>query len=200
MARSLFSSLADQSVPLSGRHCRGGRLVLQALGHHVRPSAQQRVLPLAATSLATSPQPASWLLGRRSAQSGSAHNGHHAHRTEGAEPVGPAVWEGVLRIRLSSVDYHYRRAAHEAANRRVMHPGMAVRQDCIERNGLSVTDAARILGVDRQTLSNLLNARSGISPEMAVRLEKAFGTPARDWLLRQLDYELAEVMSSGQQD
>ena len=75
-----------------------------------------------------------------------------------------------------------------------MHPGTTVRQDCIEKNGLSVTDAARILGVDRQTLSNLLNARSGISPEMAVRLEKAFGTPAREWLTRQLDYELAEVM------
>jgi addiction module HigA family antidote len=70
-----------------------------------------------------------------------------------------------------------------------------VRQDCLERNGLSVTDAARILGVDRQTLSNLLNARSGISPEMAVRLEKAFSTPAREWLIRQLEYELAEVMS-----
>ena len=75
-----------------------------------------------------------------------------------------------------------------------MHPGTMVRQDCLERNGLSVTDAARILGVDRQTLSNLLNARSGISPEMAVRLEKAFGTSAREWLIRQLDYELAEVM------
>jgi addiction module HigA family antidote len=76
-----------------------------------------------------------------------------------------------------------------------MHPGTMVRQDCLERNGLSVTDAARILGVDRQTLSNLLNARSGISPEMAVRLEKAFSTPAREWLIRQLEYELAEVMS-----
>jgi len=75
-----------------------------------------------------------------------------------------------------------------------MHPGTTVRQDCLEKNGLSVTDAARILGVDRQTLSNLLNARSGISPEMAVRLEKAFGTPAREWLIRQLDYELTEVM------
>ena len=74
------------------------------------------------------------------------------------------------------------------------HPGATVREDCIERNGLSVTDAARILGVDRQTLSNLLNARSGISPEMAVRLEKAFGTPAREWLIRQLNYELAGVM------
>lgn len=75
-----------------------------------------------------------------------------------------------------------------------MHPGTTVRQDCLERYGLSVTDAARILGVDRQTLSNLLNARSGISPEMAVRLEKAFGTSAREWLIRQLDYELSEVM------
>lgn len=75
-----------------------------------------------------------------------------------------------------------------------MHPGMTVRQDCLEKNGLSVTDAARVLCVDRQTLSNLLNARSGISPEMAVRLEKAFGTSAREWLMRQLDYELAEVM------
>jgi addiction module HigA family antidote len=56
-----------------------------------------------------------------------------------------------------------------------------------------VTDAARVLGVDRQTLSNLLNARSGISPEMAIRLEKAFGTPARDWLMRQLDHELTEA-------
>lgn len=75
-----------------------------------------------------------------------------------------------------------------------MHPGTTIRQDCLEKNGLSVTDAARVLGVDRQTLSNLLNGRSGISPEMAVRLEKAFGTPAREWLVRQLDHELAEIM------
>ncbi len=74
-----------------------------------------------------------------------------------------------------------------------MHPGTTIRRDCVEKNGRSVTDAARILGVDRQTLSNLLNARSGISAEMAVRLEKVFGTSAREWLLRQLDYELAEV-------
>lgn len=75
-----------------------------------------------------------------------------------------------------------------------MHPGSVVRQECLEKHGLTVTDAARVLGVDRQTLSNLLNARSGISPEMAIRLEKAFGMPAREWLLRQLDHELAEAM------
>jgi addiction module HigA family antidote len=76
------------------------------------------------------------------------------------------------------------------------HPGETVRRACIQKNGLSVTDAARVLKVDRQTLSNLLNGRSGISPEMAVRLEKAFGIPAREWLMQQLDYELAEVMKS----
>lgn len=80
------------------------------------------------------------------------------------------------------------------ANQPAMHPGKTVRRDCLDRNGLSVTDAARVLGVDRQTLSNLLNGRSGISPEMAVRLERAFGTSAREWLTRQLDHELAEVM------
>lgn len=75
------------------------------------------------------------------------------------------------------------------------HPGTLVRDQCITTNGLTVTEAASILGVDRQTLSNLLNARAGISPEMAVRLEKAFGTSARTWMERQLDYEYAEVMS-----
>ena len=57
---------------------------------------------------------------------------------------------------------------------------------------MGVADVARILGVDWQTLSNLLNAESGISPEIAVRLGKAFGVPAREWLIRQLDAELAE--------
>ena len=74
------------------------------------------------------------------------------------------------------------------------HPGTQVRDRCITPNGLTVTEAARILGVDRQTLSNLLNARAGISPEMAVRLEKAFGTSAKGWMERQLEYEYAEVM------
>ena len=73
------------------------------------------------------------------------------------------------------------------------HPGTAVREDCVEKNSLSVTDAARILGVDRQTLSNLLNARSGISPEMAVRLSKAFGGSTESWLTLQMQYDLAQV-------
>ena len=74
------------------------------------------------------------------------------------------------------------------------HPGAQVRKECIAKNRLTVTEAARILHVDRQTLSNLLNGHSGMSPEMAVRLEKFFGTPAKDWMQRQLDYDYAQVM------
>ena len=75
------------------------------------------------------------------------------------------------------------------------HPGILVRQECLDPNGLSVTDAALVLGCNRQTLSNLLNGRSGISPEMALRLEKAFGTSARSWMERQMNHELETVMA-----
>lgn len=75
------------------------------------------------------------------------------------------------------------------------HPGQIVRAECLIPHDLSVTDAAKVLGVDRQTLSNLLNGRSGISPEMALRLEKAFGSTARTWMERQMEFELAEVMT-----
>src|SRR4051794_31041040 len=73
------------------------------------------------------------------------------------------------------------------------HPGLSVRHDCIEPLGLSVTEAARILGVTRQALNNLVNGRAGISPEMAIRLDKAFGGGAETWLLRQMEYDLAQV-------
>lgn len=75
------------------------------------------------------------------------------------------------------------------------HPGIIVRQECLDPNGLSVTDAAQVLGCNRQTLSNLLNGRSGISPEMALRLQKAFGTPARCWMERQMNHELEMIMA-----
>ena len=55
------------------------------------------------------------------------------------------------------------------------HPGLAVRYDCLEPLGLSVTQGAKILGVTRQTLNNLVNGKAAISPEMAIRLDKAFG-------------------------
>ena len=71
------------------------------------------------------------------------------------------------------------------------HPGLSVRHDCIEPRGLTITDAAEILGVTRQTLNNLVNGRSGISPEMAIRLDKAFGGGAQTWLQLQMAYDLA---------
>ena len=55
------------------------------------------------------------------------------------------------------------------------HPGLSVRHDCLEPLGLSVTEAARHPGVNRKQLSDIVNGHAGISPEMAIRLDKAFG-------------------------
>jgi addiction module HigA family antidote len=73
------------------------------------------------------------------------------------------------------------------------HPGEVVRELCIEPLGLTVTEAARALGVSRKTLSALLNGRAGISPEMAWRLSKAFGGSAESWLVQQAQYDLAKI-------
>ncbi|MHB8472252.1 MAG: HigA family addiction module antitoxin [Gammaproteobacteria bacterium] len=73
------------------------------------------------------------------------------------------------------------------------HPGFSVRFDCLEPLGLSVTKGAEILGVTRQALNNLVNAKAGISPEMAVRLDKAFGGTAEGWLALQTAFDLAQV-------
>ena len=70
------------------------------------------------------------------------------------------------------------------------HPGEAIREFCIEPLGLTVTEAAKGLGVSRKTLSALLNGRFGISPEMAIRLSKAFGGTAESWLIQQAHYDL----------
>jgi addiction module HigA family antidote len=70
------------------------------------------------------------------------------------------------------------------------HPGEVLRQLCLEPLHLTVTDAARSLGVSRKTLSGILNGRAGISPEMAVRLSMAFDTSAESWLNQQLQYDL----------
>ncbi len=71
------------------------------------------------------------------------------------------------------------------------HPGLTVRRDCPEPLGLTVTAGAKVLGVTRQALNNLVNGKSGISSEMAVRLAKAFGSNAETWLGIQMDYDLA---------
>jgi addiction module HigA family antidote len=73
------------------------------------------------------------------------------------------------------------------------HPGLVVLQECIEPLGLTVTQAAKALGVTRNTLSELVNEKRGISPEMAVRLSKVFGGSAEGWLVQQAQYDLAHV-------
>lgn len=72
-----------------------------------------------------------------------------------------------------------------------VHPGQIVRQDCLEPLRLSVTAAAKVLGVTRQALNNIVNRKSGISPEMAIRLSKAFGGTPETWLRMQVAYDLA---------
>ncbi|MBI5185559.1 MAG: HigA family addiction module antidote protein [Nitrospinae bacterium] len=73
------------------------------------------------------------------------------------------------------------------------HPGRSIKDACLDELGLSVTDGARILGVARHTLSRVINGQAGISPEMAIRLEKAFGAAADSWLRMQAAYDLARA-------
>ena len=73
------------------------------------------------------------------------------------------------------------------------HPGGFILRLCIEPLGLTITEAALALGVTRTTLSELVNERRGISPEMAVRLSQVFGRSAESWLLQQTQYDLAQI-------
>ena len=74
------------------------------------------------------------------------------------------------------------------------HPGLSVRHDCLEPLGLTVSEAAKRLGVSRKQLSDVVNGRAGISPEMAIRLDKAFGGGAETWYRLQAAYDLAQAM------
>ena len=73
------------------------------------------------------------------------------------------------------------------------HPGSIVRSACLEPLGLSVTAGAKALGVTRQTLTKVINGRSGISPEMALRLSRAFGSTPEMWLRMQVAWDLAQA-------
>ncbi len=73
------------------------------------------------------------------------------------------------------------------------HPGQSVKVACLVPNDLSVTDGAKVLGVGRLTLSNLVNGKNGITADMAIRLEKAFGGTAHGWLAVQAAYNLAKA-------
>jgi len=76
------------------------------------------------------------------------------------------------------------------------HPGYSVRLDCLDPLDLTVTEGAGILGVSRQALNNLVNGKAGITPEMAIRLDKAFGGGAETWLRLQASYDLAQAMKN----
>ncbi len=73
------------------------------------------------------------------------------------------------------------------------HPGHSIKDACIEPLGLTVTEGAKILGVARHTLSRIINGQAGVSPDMAIRLEKAFGSTAESWLRLQTAYDLAQA-------
>lgn len=73
------------------------------------------------------------------------------------------------------------------------HPGRLIQNACLVPLALTVTAAAKALGVARPTLSNVLNGRSAVSPEMAIRLEKAFGSTADAWLRLQTAFDLAQA-------
>ena len=74
------------------------------------------------------------------------------------------------------------------------HPGLSIRHDCLEPLGLSVTTAAKKLGISRKQLSDVINGHSGISPEMAIRLDKAFGGGAGTWYRLQAAYDIAQAL------
>ena len=73
------------------------------------------------------------------------------------------------------------------------HPGLSIKENCLEPLGLNITEAARVLGVARHTLSRVLNGHAAISPEMAIRLEKAGWSNAEFWLRRQTAYNLVQA-------
>ncbi len=73
------------------------------------------------------------------------------------------------------------------------HPGLSVRLNCLEPFHLSVTEGAKVLGVSRTTLSRLINGQAGVSPDMAIRLSKAFGATPDIWIRIQATYDLAQA-------
>lgn len=73
------------------------------------------------------------------------------------------------------------------------HPGELLREDVLLPLGIEVTDAAQRLGISRTTLSRVINGRAGISPDLAVRLERAGVSTARFWMTLQTNYELSQA-------
>jgi addiction module HigA family antidote len=78
-----------------------------------------------------------------------------------------------------------------------LHPGRFLRTEIIQAHGLSVTEAAKVLGVSRPTLSSLLNAKAGLSGDMALRFEKAFGVDMETLMRMQNSYDIAQTRKRG---
>jgi addiction module HigA family antidote len=103
-------------------------------------------------------------------------------------------FEGADALDVELIDYHLEEAAMPM--KKTAHPGRIVLHDCLEPLGLSISKGAKILGVSRQALNNVVSGKSGISPEMAIRLAKAFGSTEETWLRMQLAYDLAAARKS----
>lgn len=73
------------------------------------------------------------------------------------------------------------------------HPGKAIRVSCLEPNDLTITEGAKILGVTRQNLNNIVNEKTALSPEMAIRVSKAFGGTSEAWYRMQSAYDIAKA-------
>ena len=73
------------------------------------------------------------------------------------------------------------------------HPGLSILHDCLEPLELSIAEGADAMGIVRQTLNNVIRGRAGVSPEMAIRLDKAFGGGAETWLRMQAAYDLVQA-------
>jgi len=84
--------------------------------------------------------------------------------------------------------------------RKPIHPGTILLEEVIKPLNLTVTDAAEYLGVSRKTLSELVNCRSGLSPEMAVRIAKATGTSPESWYNMQVNLNLWEAINNEPKD
>jgi antitoxin HigA-1 len=100
-------------------------------------------------------------------------------------------FEGEDAADVDLIDYHEEDDTMRMKN--PPHPGEHVLEDCLKPSGLSITKGADVLGVTRLTLSNLVNGKNGVSPEMAIRLSKAFGGSPEVWLGMQMEYDLAQA-------
>lgn len=76
------------------------------------------------------------------------------------------------------------------------HPGVIIRKRCLDSFNLSVTEAAEALDVTRQVLTNIVICRCNLTPDLAIRLSKVFGSTPENWMKLQMDYEIGQVRTN----